>query len=108
MYNSKEIYHVHFDMTLITHDKLRIDLMPNEKIVCARGMNSNDPLLVYATDQGYLYICRINIDGGYICQREDLGTFETLDPEGNVITCRKRPSAICCNEFNILIGYELL
>jgi hypothetical protein len=65
-------------------------------------------VLVYATDKGYLYLGRMSADGSYKCEKEDLGTFTTLDSIGNPIIARRRPSVVCCNDYNILIGYELL
>lgn len=35
-----------------------------------------------------------------------LGNYQTLDASGNEITVSKRPSAMCVNEYNIVIGYE--
>lgn len=99
---------MHFDLSGLAADKLKIKLESDEKIACVRGMNGNEPILVYATDKGYLYFGRLNIDGSYKCEREDLGTFETLDSDGKIITARRRPSIVCCNDYNILIGYELL
>jgi hypothetical protein len=52
---------------------LHIDLGKDENIVCVKGMNGNEPVLVYVTDQGYLYLGRLNADGSYNCEKEDLG-----------------------------------
>ena len=40
--------------------------------------------------------------------KQFLGTFETVDDDGNLITVPRMPSSICCNEYNILIGYHYI
>ncbi len=37
-----------------------------------------------------------------------LGTFETINQEGNKIVQNRMPSSICCNEYNILVGYHYI
>jgi len=35
-----------------------------------------------------------------------LGNYQTVDEKGVEITRRRRPSSICVNEYNIVVGYE--
>lgn len=68
----------------------------------------NEFCVYIITDQGNLYFMSIDLKEIKItkCEKYFLGNYLTLDANGNEVTQRKRPSAMCVNEYNISIGYE--
>ena len=66
---------------------------------------------IYAiTNKGNLYFIYIDMKEQKIhkVNKQFLGTYQTLDSDGQKVKVNKRPSSICANQYNILIGYEHL
>lgn len=59
------------------------------------------------TDKGNLYFLTLNTAQSKISkwQKQSLGTYNTVDGQGNQVTLNRKPSSICCNEYNVLVGY---
>lgn len=59
----------------------------------------NDLNIYLITEKGNLYYISLNLSRFEIADhnRQFLGTFETVDEEGNTITKNRIPSSICCN-----------
>ena len=59
------------------------------------------------TDKGNLYFVSLCLPKSRVDRWESqfLGTYETIDEKGNKVTVNRKPSSICCNEYNVLVGY---
>lgn len=73
-------------------------------------ITNNDILIYLITSKGNLHFVTINYNNNKVDSVETiyLGDFETIDEEGNIIRTNRVPSSICCNEYNIVIGYNLV
>ena len=68
----------------------------------------NEPNFYLITTKGNLYFISLNLSQSSVnkWEKQFLGTYETVDQKGNKVTVHRKPSSICCNEYNVLIGYE--
>jgi hypothetical protein len=72
---------------------------------------NNDIQLYIITSSGYLIFVNANLSTHKAdkVERLFLGTFETIEPSTmKSITRSRMPSSICCNEYNIIIGYQFI
>ena len=67
----------------------------------------NEATFYLITDKGNIYFMSLSLSQCRVDRWEcqSLGTYSTVDQQGKTVTSHRRPSSICCNEYNILIGY---
>ena len=110
LYSEKEIFITDLESSLKVQClgvKKFFEHEDEEIVQLATSLHMNFSMYAITT-KGNLYFIYVDMKDLKITKvsKEFLGTYQTANTEGKEITVNKKPSSLCANEYNILIGYE--